>query len=353
VRLIDVRCCRVLLLVGSCIAVNNLPIDGAEPAPTEPTARVVVDRGYDQAIELRHGRARVVLCPEAGGRVLEFSFDGRNTLYFDPKEAEPEVGKPRPMTAGRFDVGPELTVIPHPQLWSGQWTAEITGPTAARLTSVRCEKSGLRLIRDFELAIDTALYGATETRQVPRLDCKQTIVNESNEVREVCHWGRSFSPGGGIALVPLGDRPSKFPAKYAMYEDSAVINVRNVDERIRERDGFIEVLAPPRKPKLGFDSYAGWLGYLMPGDLLFAKRFRAEPDLVYNEAAGLTLSIWYPEGARIELEPIGPRERLKPGERASFTETWTIHAHPFPKSGAQVDLNRLAKQVNAETTPRK
>jgi len=352
VRLLAIRCRRLLVLVGLCITADLLPVDGAEPAPAQPTARVVADRGYKQAIELRHGRARVVLCPEAGGRVLEFSLDGRNSLYFDPKEAEPEAGKPRPMTAGRFDVGPELTIIPHPQLWSGPWTAEITGPTAARLTSVRCEQSGLRLIRDFELTVDLARGDSTDSRVVPRLECKQTVVNESGEVREVCHWGRSFSPGGGIALVPLGDRPSRFPSKYAMYEESATINVRNVDERIRERDGFLEILAPPRKPKLGFDSYAGWLGYLLPGDLLFVKRFRTEPDRVYNEAAGLTLSIWYPEGARIELEPIGPRERLKPGERASFTETWSIHAHPFPKSGERIDLKQLTKQVNAETMPR-
>lgn len=356
-RLFDVHRHRlqavVAIGIAICVTVNPMSLSGTEPAPTDPAARFVADRGYAQAIELRRGRARAVLCPEAGGRVLEFSLDGRNSLYFDPQEAEPQAGKPRPMTAGRFDVGPELTVIPHPQLWSGPWTAEITGASAARLTSVRCEKSGLRLIRDFELAFDTALWGATETRHIPRLECKQTIVNESGEVREVCHWGRSFSPGGGIALVPLGDRPSKFPSKYAMYEESTTINVRNADERIRERNGFLEVLAPPRKPKLGFDSYAGWLGYLMPDDILFVKRFRTEPDRVYNEAAGLTLSIWYPEGPRIELEPIGPRERLKPGERASFTETWSIHAHPFPKSGEQIDLKRLTEQVKVEATSRK
>ena len=88
-------------------------------------------------------------------------------------------------------------------------------------------------------------------------------------------------------MIPLGDRPSRFPSKYAMYEDSAIINVRNADERIRERDGFLEVMAPPRKPKLGFDSYAGWVGYLMPNNTVFVKRFATHPDRVYNEAAGL------------------------------------------------------------------
>jgi len=67
--------------------------------------------------------------------------------------------------------------------------------------------------------------------------------------------------------------------------------------------------------------------------------------------AGLTLSAWYPQGgAQIELEPIGPRERLKPGESASFTEDWWLLPHPFPKKGQQLDLKALAEQVMKQTT---
>ena len=82
------------------------------------------------------------------------------------------------------------------------------------------------------------------------------------------------------------------------------------------------------------------------------KRFAAYPDRVYNEAAGLTLSVWYPTGPRIELEPIGPRERLKPGEAASFIEDWWLLSRPFPKKG-QLDLKALAQQVEKETLPSK
>ena len=293
--------------------------------------RVTKFHGYTRAIELRAGEARAVLCPQIGGRVLEFSVAGKNALWLDEAEKAWQPGQKPPASAGRFDYGPELTTIPHPTLWSGEWAGEITGPNSARLTSPRDEAAGIRLIRDFELSEN-------------KLDCKQTIVNISKEVREVCHWGRSFSPGGGICLVPLKGQ-SRFPSKYAMYEDSAIINVKPTDDQIRERDGFLEILAPPRKPKLGFDSQAGWLAYVMPGDVLFVKRFATFPDRVYNEAAGLTLSVWYPQGARIELEPIGPRERLQPGETASFTEQWWLLSHPFPKAGEQIDLQRLSKQV--------
>jgi hypothetical protein len=302
----------------------------------KPQARIAPSHGYAEAIELARGKARAVLCPEAGGRVLEFSVGGKQALWFDEQERKRQPGQAPPLSAGRFDFGPELVTPAHPKIWSGQWNAAITGDSSARLTSQRDEASGVQLVRDFELADAGALV------------CQQTITNISQQTREVCHWGRSFSPGGGLCLVPLAGH-SRFPGKYAMYEDSAIINVRNTDQRIRERDGFLEILGPPRKPKLGFDSYAGWLAYLMPGDRLFVKRFQTFPDRVYNEAAGLTLSVWYPEGERIELEPIGPRERLAPGESASFTETWYLLSHPFPQPGRSIDLPKLREQVTQQT----
>ncbi|MBS0203518.1 MAG: hypothetical protein JSS49_11505 [Planctomycetes bacterium] len=317
----------------------------AEDVSRPQGARVIKFHGYSQAIELKRGDARAVLCPEVGGRVLEFSIGATDAMFLDEQEKAWKPGQPGSASAGRFDYGPELTVIPHPTLWSGRWTAEITGDFSARLTSPRDENAGIQLTRDFQLSgtgpsADAALF---------HLVCRQTILNISQDVREVCHWGRSFSPGGGICLIPLGDRPSRFPSKYAMYEEGAIINVRNTDERIRERDGFLEILSPPRKPKLGFDSTAGWLGYVMPNDSLFVKRFATFPDRVYNEATGLTVSVWYPTGPRIELEPIGPRERLLAGESASFTEEWWLLPYPFPKEGQQLDLKGLSTFVTQQT----
>ena len=310
----------------------------------DPSARVEPFHGYDQAIVLTRGNATAVLCPQVGGRVLEFSVDGRNAMQLDEADKAWRPGDKPQVTAGRFDYGPELTTIPHPTLWSGEWSGEITGESSARLTSPRDEAAGIQLIRDFELA-------AGDDGATVHLICRQTIRNICGDIREVCHWGRSFSPGGGICLIPLGDSPSRFPSKYAMYEDSAIINVRNTDDQIRVRDGFLEILAPPRKPKLGFDTMAGWFGYLMPNNTLFVKRFATFPDRVYNEAAGLTMSVWYPPATRIELEPIGPREQLAPGESASFVEDWWLLPFPFPAQGEQVDLAAVQSLVTTRTSP--
>jgi len=333
---------RIAMLVRLPFVVMVVSLWGltATSVAEEPAARVITFHGYTEAVELKLGKTRAILCPQAGGRVLEFSVDGKDAMYLEEGEKNWKSGKPGPISAGRFDYGPELTVTAHPKAWSGEWTAEITKSNSVKLTSPR-EEAGIQLVREFQLVAHDKFVC---------LSCKQTMLNISKETREVCHWGRSFSPGGGICVIPLGDRRSRFPSKYAMYEDSAIINVKATDDKIRERDGFLEILAPPRKPKLGFDTYAGWLGYVMPNDTLFVKRFATYPDRVYNEAAGLTLSVWYPTGPRIELEPIGPRERLKAGESASFTEEWWLLSHPFPKQGQQLDLKTLAEQVEKQTT---
>ncbi len=326
-----------------CLLLSLVFVAASLARAEEPAARVAPFHNYKKAVELTHGKARAVISPEGGGRVLSFTIDGKDAMWLDEAEKKWEPGKPSPSSAGRFDYGPELTVVAHPNTWGGDWTATIEGNKVA-LLSPREEAAGIQLGREFEFVHKGKSIG---------LKCRQTMINIGSETREVCHWGRSFSPGGGICVVPLGDRPSRFPSKYAMYEDGAVINVRNKDDLIRERDGCLEILAPPRKPKLGFDGFAGWLAYAMPNNTMFVKRFAAHPDRVYNEAAALTLSVWYPMGPRIELEPIGPRERLKRGESASFTETWWLLPHPYPKPGEKLDLKALREQVLRDTAEEK
>jgi CubicO group peptidase (beta-lactamase class C family) len=299
------------------------------------SSKVVRYLNYGKAIELTNRKTKVVLCPQAGGRVLEYSLNGKNSLYLDEKEAEWQPGQPGAASAGRFDIGPELVIPRRSTLWSGEWTGEITGPHSARLTSQQDEATGVQLVRDFEL---------DETSS--RLSCTQTIMNVSDETKEWCHWSRTFALGEGICVIPLAGQ-SRFPNKYVMYEEGALINARPVDPNIGIRDGFLEILAAPRKPKLGFDSYAGWMAYAMKNDLLFIKKFQTFPDRVYNEAAGLTISVWYPEGARVELEPIGPRERLEPGQVGSFTEEWWLTPSEFPAAGANLDLGRISDIVES------
>ena len=318
-----------------CVCLCSLSLVGTSGA--EPGAAVVEFFGYDDCIELKNDTTRVVLCPAAGGRVLVYAFHGTNALYLDPAEEGWVAGSDTPpiMSAGRFDIGPEKVIPRRPTLWSGRWRGEITGPRAARLTSAADRATGVQLVRDFQLDPETT-----------RLDCTQTIHNVSKETKEWCHWSRTFALGNGICVIPL-TQPSRFPHNYVMYDGPGIL-VAPEDPHIRTRDGFLEITGVPKYPKLGMDSYAGWFAYLMDNDLMFVKRYRTFPERVYNEVAGLTISIWYPQDRRVELEPIGPRERLAPGEAASFTEVWWLLPFDFP-TDRTVDLERMERAVREQT----
>ena len=197
-------------------------------------ARVVTFYGYDDCIRLENEKTRVTLCPAAGGRILEYSWQGKNALYLPPGGegwTYRPAGAGGSMTAGRFDIGPEQTIPKHPQLWMGRWTGEITGPRSARLVSAVDQPTGVQLIREFTLAGTSS-----------RLACTQTIKNVSKQTKEYCHWSRTFALGGGICVIPLS-KQRRFPNGYVMYGPGPAINFRPQDPHVRIRDGFLEITA--------------------------------------------------------------------------------------------------------------
>jgi hypothetical protein len=286
--------------------------------------------GYQDCVYLANDDTRVILGPHFGGRVLEYAYQGQNALMLDPQQDgwTYKAGESPPWgpSGGRFDVGPENTFPRHPQLWFGAWTGEVTGDWSARMTSVADSDSGLMLERDFNLA-----------PQSTRLMCKQVIHNISDHEVRCCHWSRTFGQGHGICVVPLSPY-SRFPKKYIMYGPGPVMNYMPDDPHIRVDDDFLVMFDTPARPKLGIDAYEGWFAYLMPNNLMLVKQFPTFPDRVYNEMAGITISLWYLKERVCELEPIGPMEILAPGSTAQFTENWFLIDYPFPAQREEVDV---------------
>jgi hypothetical protein len=317
---------------------------GSRGAVDAEGARAIDYYGYSGCIALENATTRVVLGHHAGGRVLEYALHGENALYLAPdqsgwvhREGEPAIH----ISAGRCDIGPEHVIPRHPTLWLGAWTAEITGARSARMVSQDDPETGVCLTRDFELDAATS-----------RLRFTQTQTNVSGRTTEWCHWSRTFARHGGIGVVPLSERPmSRFPKGYVMYGSAgpgigAAVGFRPEDPQITRRsDGgreYLVIRGVPQQAKLGFDSYAGWFAYLEPHGVAFVKRFASDPNRVYNEVAAITSCIYYPKERFVELEPIGPRETLAPGESASFTEEWELVPFAFPAAGEEPDLATLA-----------
>ena len=293
--------------------------------------------GYSDCILLENEHARVILA-EHGGRVLEYSWKKLNAIYLDPEHAGWVYDPDKPVidpSGGRSDIGPEMVIPSHVDLWAGRWHAEIIGPRAARLTSVDDEATGTRLVREFVLDESTSHLAFT-----------QTIHNISEVETEWCHWGRTFALGRGICVIPLGEHFNRFPNKYLVYGPGPVMNYAPEDPNIRVRDGYLEIIDTPIEPMIAIDSYAVWFSYLMTNDLMFVKRFPTYPDRMYNDMAAFTVVMWYFKDLLCELEPIGPKERLAPGQSASFTEDWWLLPYTFPDTRTEVDLANVAAVVS-------
>jgi len=328
----------ILLLAFSLLLISITDVS----AQTPEGAAWIDTHGYTGCVKLFNEHTTVILEPNCGGRVLVYALDGYNVLYVDPAQngwVYTPGGERIGPCAGRFDIGPERTGPPRAQLWLGRWTAEITGPRSARMTSVADESSGVRLIRAFTL-----------DRSTSHLSCTQTIENISDETKQYFHWSRTFAEGGGICVVPI-TQGSRFPEGYIYYEPARspkYMNFRPEEHPgTRVRDGCLEIVDTPPFPKFGLDTAAGWIAYLTKTGRLFIKKFPVYPERVYGEMASLTVSIWY-VADRCEIEPIGPRETLKPGGKASFTEDWWLEPYEYPDN-RRVDLEKLGKFVEDKT----
>jgi len=315
--------------------------------------------GYTNCLLLHNKETKVVLGPHCGGRILSYSWQGREAIPLNPAQNgyiwRPGVQIVDPY-GGRFDIGPEMTIGRHLDLWLGPWRAQFTGPREAVMISRPDRQLGVQLIRFFRL--DPA--GS-------HLRCTQKIINRSAHTLRICHWSRTFAQGQGICLVPLNPY-SRFPKGYLTYGPGAVMDFRPVpNENVRIREGFLEIRGDPPFSKFMMDTEPGELAYLMRHNVIFIKKWPVYPSRAYGEMCAATLSIYYypsieerrkpPEQRALpldfcELEPIGPLEILKPSESALFSEDWWLLPYRFPSPGEDVNLSEIKQLLASCLYPR-
>lgn len=272
--------------------------------------------------------------------------DGVEALHQDPRQQGIEwngMVAPRHPCGGRCDIGPEYGGLERDPLWLGTWTVGQTGERSARMESPVLPGAGVQLVREFQLDSTSS-----------HLRFRQVILNHGPAPVRAFHWGRTFAPAGGIAFAPL-TRPGRFPRGYATIAPAGNSNFfPDCDPAISICDGVLVVRPSPRHPKLAFDVDPGWLAYVAPSQLLFVKRFAANPSWACGEPMANNASFWYsgPEsvpdwpagGHVVEIEPIGPLEILQPGCEASFSEDWHLERWTGP-----ADANAVRQR--AESLP--
>ena len=286
--------------------------------------------GYSDCLVIENNVSRVVLTGHGGGRVLEYSFLGRNVIDHDPEQdGWTLAGSDSPINpcGGRFDIGPEKQIPAHPELWLGSWRQKIIDKTTVRLESPVDTQLKIHMVRTFQLTPGSS-----------RLKCSQSIVNHGNEAILVCFWSRTFAKAGGRCLIPIQGL-SGYPKRYIAFHGGGLIAINPEDKAVVNRGDFLEIYPPPQSPKLGFDTSSNWFAYFVD-NLMFRKSYDVYDDRRYVDIAGMRIALWFEE-KRIEQEVIGPGELLKPGDTHTFCEHWELSDFPTPTPDQALDLTLL------------
>ena len=312
------RALRLLTLVSLTLpvaghfAVRALAADAATPAVTVATAQN--HRGWTDAIILRNALVEAVVVPSVG-RVMQFRFLGEADGPF--WENEKLVGKPMPAnpwrgTPGSF--GGDKT-WPAPQsAWNwpppdvfdtAPLAATVNADRSVTLTSPASARFGLRTVR--RIALDAA---------APVMRIETTYEKISGDPVAVAVWviSQLRDPVAVFMPVPAG---SQFPAGHAP-------NWKGPAQFLQREGDWMKITRNPAgSHKTGNDGSA--LVWADARALLRIDVARvAGGDYTVHDGCSVEVYTNADPVPYVELETLGPRKTLAPGDRLSATNTYRL-----------------------------
>ncbi len=166
------------------------------------------------------------------------------------------------------------------------------------------------------------------------------LTNQGREPQECAPWAITQLRSGGTAVLPQEVCDSGLLANRVLVLWSYT-DVRSPYILWGNRTIFVQSQMQERALKLGFPNRRGWLAYWLEGTL-FVKKAGYDPGEDYYDFG--SSSECYCCNRFLELETLGGRTTLLPGQSVSHTETWELHALPdFQPDEAYVQemVNRL------------
>jgi hypothetical protein len=273
--------------------------------------------GQPNCYRLSNGTVEAIVTTAVGPRILRYGFvGGENILgeYPDLKVTS-ELGEWSVYGGHRLWTAPEAI----PRTYSPDSLPvefEIDGDRSIRLLQPVEPKTGIRK----EMRVTLSAAGSQVT-------VHHKITNQGLWGVELAPWAVTIMRYGGMTILP--QEPFRSHDDYLLparpitlwhYTDLSDPGWTLGKKFIRlQTDDKIE--APQ---KIGIANKQGWAGYWR-NETLFLKRIRFQDGAHYPDFGSNVET--YTAGAFVELETLGPLERLEPGQSAEHTEEWSLHAN--------------------------
>ena len=317
-------------------------------ADAPPEGVIIAEyKGWPDSVTLPAPDAKIkaVIVPLIGGRIQHYGPDDANIIYEHAGSDGKTLAKNKNFWAGGYnlDIGPETRrLTPHPDLWMGPYEVKPLGPNTVNTLSVLDKSVGIQLDKTFKMDPKT---GA--------LHIMQRMKNIGEKDTNFCLWDRTLCKGGGFAFFTVNPK-SKFAKGWAQrikYDGEGAFNTTDPNlENVKVIDGVVLIECKGKEGKMGGDTNAGWLAYVR-GKQLYIKIFPYDPKGNYSDAGNSVEIYWSPMVA--EIEPLGPEIVLKPGEEATFPETWLLIDLPEEATTFEAARKLVDRVTQAVDTVRK
>jgi hypothetical protein len=273
--------------------------------------------GQPNCYRLSNGTVEAIVTTDVGPRILRYGFmGGENVLgeYPDLKVTS-ELGEWTAYGGHRLWTAPEAmprTYCPD----SLPVESQILGDRTIRLLQPVEPKTAIQ--KELEVTLDA---------KSSLLSVRHGITNRGLWDVELAPWAITIMRYGGMTILP--QEPFRSHDEYLLparpmtlwhYTDLS-------DPRWTFGKNFIrlqtdDTLDAPQK--VGIANKQGWAGYWR-NETLFLKRVQYQKDARYPDY-GCNVET-FTAGAFVELETLGPLERLEPGQSAVHHELWSLHAN--------------------------
>lgn len=267
-------------------------------------------------IEAYEAEVEVVIVPAIGGRIMRYELYGESILY-ENKNAYgvtlDDGGNPFFAGGYQFDIGPENRDYPvSVPIWLGKWEVVKTGDYSVHLRSVADPKASAQLEKEIIVDPENGEIGIV-----------QRIKNIGNNELDFSHWDKTVCRGGGFIVMPLS-KSSKFPAGWSLRRKVENIyvydGIKPSSPNVRVLGKFVVAKADENALKIGSDSDAGWIAYIL-GSTMFVKYF---PVVKGGNYYGDNVCFAFLSDRIVEFGPVSAKKSVKPGESYDFPEKWTL-----------------------------
>jgi hypothetical protein len=292
--------------------------------------------GQPNCYSLTNGTVEVVVTTDIGPRIIRYGFPGQENILGEvPADViTTELGDWKPWGGHRLWTAPEA----NPRSYS---------PDNFPVEHHAEDERSIRLVQAVEPR--TGIQKEMTVRLEPSgssLRIHHRIINRNLWSIEVAPWALTIMNGGGVAIFP--QEPYRSWDEYLLPARPLVLwhYTDLSDPRWTIGKRYIQLRTDQQRAhpqKAGLMNKQGWAAYHR-GTTLFVKRFSYREGAAYPDYGSNNET--YTAGSFIEIESLGPIEKLEPGMAAEHLEHWTLY-RDVELDGSEESIERQVESRNA------